>query len=61
MKTGDIVQLKSPHQGRRFAGRIIKMHDNIIRTGLPNGLYVEFPEEMWELIDNKEGDDDVEV
>ena len=51
MKTGDSVQLKEPQQGRRFVGKIIKIHNGLIRVGLSNGLYAEFPEKMWELID----------
>lgn len=51
MKTGDLVQLKEPYQGRRFAGKVIKIHNGFIRSGLPNGLYAEYPEKMWELID----------
>lgn len=51
MKIGDSVQLKEPQQGRRFVGKIIKIHNGLIRVGLSNGLYAEFPEKMWELVD----------
>lgn len=51
MKTGDLVQLKEPYQGRRFAGKIIKIHNGLVRVILSNGLYAEFPEKMWEIID----------
>ena len=49
MKVGDTVQLKQPIQGRRYLGKIIKIHNGLIRVGLPNGLYAEFPEALWEL------------
>ena len=53
MKVGDIVQLKQPIQGRRYLGKIIKTHNGLIRVGLPNGLYAEFPEALWELTEER--------
>ena len=49
MKVGDTVQLKQPIQGRKYLGKIIKIHNGLIRVGLPNGLYAELPEALWEL------------
>lgn len=37
MKVGDTVQLKQPQ----------------LRVGLPNGLYAEFPEALWELTEER--------
>ena len=53
MKVGDTVQLKQPNQGRRYLGKIIKIHNGLIRVGLPNGLYAEFSEALWELTDER--------
>lgn len=53
MKVGDTVQLKQPQQGRRYLGKIIKIHNGLIRVGLPNGLYAEFPEALWEQIEER--------
>ena len=53
MKVGDTVQLKQPNQGRRYLGKIIKIHNGLIRVGLPNGLYAEFPEALWELTEER--------
>lgn len=52
MKIGDTVQLKQPNQGRRYLGKIIKIYNGLIRVGLPNGLYAELPETLWELAEN---------
>ena len=54
MKVGDTVQLKQPNQGRRYLGKIIKIHNGLIRVGLPNGLYAEFPEALWELTNERD-------
>ena len=56
MKTGDSVQLKEPQQGRRFVGKVIKITNKTIRVGLPNGLYAEFPESKWEIIEERKID-----
>ena len=53
MKVGDTVQLKQPQQGRKFPGKIIKITGEIIRVGLSNGLYVEFPKDKWEITERK--------
>ena len=53
MKIGDTVQLKQPNQGRRYLGKIIKIYNGLIRVGLPNGLYAELPEALWELTDER--------
>ena len=53
MKVGDTVQLKQPIQGRKYLGKIIKIHNGLIRVGLPNGLYAEFPEVLWELTEER--------
>lgn len=49
MTRGDIVQLKSPEQGRWFKGRIIKEINDEFQVGLPNGLYVIRPKSAWQL------------
>lgn len=66
LTAGDPVQLKIPEQGRRFAGRIVKSVGDSFHVGLPNGLYVIRPKELWELRDessssseNKEATDEV--
>ena len=48
---GDIVQLITPVQGRRFIGKILKEINGCYQVGLPNSLYVIFPKENWELCD----------
>ena len=53
MKVGDTVQLKQSDQGRRYLGKIIKIHNGLIRVGLPNGLYAEFPEALWKLTEER--------
>ena len=53
MKVGDTVQLKQPIQGRKYLGKIIKIHNGLIRVGLSNGLYAELPEALWELTDER--------
>ena len=53
MKVGDTVQLKTPQQGRKFSGKIIKITGKTIRVGLSNGLYVEFPKDKWEYSERK--------
>ena len=58
MKVGDTVQLKQPNQGRRYLGKIIKIHNGLIRVGLPNGLYAEFPEALWELTEERNVNDE---
>lgn len=60
MKTGDMVQLKTPDKGRLFSGRIIKINNGLIRVALPNGLYAEFPEKMWQYVEEK-NDEEVSV
>ena len=60
MKVGDTVQLKQPIQGRKYLGKIIKIHNGLIRVGLPNGLYAEFPEALWELT-NERNDTNEEI
>ena len=52
VKIGDTVQLKEPNQGRRYLGKIIKIHNGLVRVGLPNGLYAELPEPLWGLAEN---------
>ena len=49
MNRGDIVQLKVPEQGRRFIGKILKEVNGSLQVGLPNGLYVIRPKELWEI------------
>lgn len=49
MNRGDVVQLKVPEQGRRFVGKILKEVNGSLQVGLPNGLYVIRPKELWEL------------
>lgn len=49
MNRGDVVQLKVPEQGRRFIGKILKEVNGSLQVGLPNGLYVIRPKELWEL------------
>lgn len=56
-KKGDIVQLKTPEQGRVFKGTIYKIDGRNIQVNLPNGLYVIRPETYWKLIDNKGKED----
>lgn len=51
-KTGDEVKLKEPIQGRYFFGKVKGYKDvqngKELCVNLPNGLYVCYPEEMWE-------------
>lgn len=49
MNRGDTVQLKVPEQGRRFIGKILKEINGSLQVGLPNGLYVIRPKELWEI------------
>lgn len=49
MNRGDVVQLKVPEQGRRFIGKILKEINGSLQVGLPNGLYVIRPKELWEI------------
>lgn len=49
MNRGDTVQLKVPEQGRRFIGKILKEVNGGLQVGLPNGLYVIRPKELWEI------------
>lgn len=49
MNRGDVVQLKVPEQGRRFIGKILKEVNGSLQVGLPNGLYVIRPKELWEI------------
>ena len=63
MKIGDTVMLKTLEQGRSFKGKIIRILPplpntkfRLIRVGLPNGLYAEFPEHRWKLIDEERSD-----
>ena len=49
MNRGDTVQLKVPEQGRRFIGKILKEVNGSLQVGLPNGLYVIRPKELWEI------------
>lgn len=49
----NIVQLKEKKDGRYYKGKIIKIHNNLVRVGLPNGLYAEYPAEMWELAESE--------
>ena len=51
MTRGNIVQLKSPEQGRWFKGRILKELNDEYQVGLPNGLYVIRPKNLWQLCD----------
>lgn len=60
MKVGDTVQLKQPQQGRKYLGKIIKIHNGLIRVGLPNGLYVELPKSLWELAEERKTNSNVE-
>ncbi len=53
-KIGDSVQLKIPHQGRRFAGKVSKFVGDNIRVVLPNGMYAEFPAEKWEITERED-------
>lgn len=63
MKIGGTVKLKTPEQGRSFRGKIIKIlppspgtKSRLVRVGLSNGLYAEFPEHRWELTDEERSD-----
>lgn len=49
MKRGDIVQLKTPIQGRLFRGKLRKEVNGCYQVDLPNGLYATYPIELWEL------------
>lgn len=55
MRVGSNVQLKEKINGRRFPGKITKIHNvagvRIFRVTFSSGYYVEFPEELWELDD----------
>lgn len=59
MKVGDTVQLKQPNQGRRYLGKIVKIHNGLIRVSLPNGLYAELPEALWELTEERKANSNV--
>lgn len=50
---GDMVQLKTPEQGRYFTGRIRKEIGNEFLVDLPNGLYVIRPKHLWILCDTQ--------
>lgn len=49
MNRGDLVRLKAPEQGRYCEGKIIKEINGCYQVGLPNGLYIVKPIELWEL------------
>ena len=53
MTRGDTVKLKEPEQGRYFKGKILKEIKGSFQVGLPNGLYVIRPIELWEICDDK--------
>lgn len=59
-KIGDLVQLKEARQGRRYKGRVknfrIDIDGKIIVVLLSNGLYANFPEDMWEMVIEEDGD-----
>lgn len=57
-ETGNYVKLKEARQGRYFLGKIIKISGNLIRVGLSNGLYAEFPAEMWKIAERSEVSDE---
>lgn len=61
-KIGDTVQLKEPKAGRRFKGKVKNFRTDpkgkVVVVLLPNGLYANFPEDMWELVqDGGENDE----
>lgn len=51
LSRGDMVQLKTPEQGRYFTGRIRKEIGDDFLVDLPNGLYVIRPKQLWVLCD----------
>lgn len=57
-KIGDTVQLKEPITGRRFKGKVKNFRTDqqgkVIVVSLPNGLYANFPEDKWELVEESE-------
>lgn len=57
-KTGDVVQLKEKFAGRRYKGKIQKIiateNGRILVVGQPNNLTANFPEYLWEKVEEGE-------
>lgn len=53
-KIGDNVWLKTPIQGRRYAGKVTKIMENNLRVTLPNGMYAELDVDQWELTESED-------
>lgn len=56
MNRGDLVRLKEPEQGRYCEGKILREINGQYQVGLPNGLYIIRPIELWELCEQCDKD-----
>lgn len=57
-KTGDVVQLKEKFAGRKYKGKVQKIlstqHGKVLVVSQPNNLTANFPENMWEKVEESE-------